>query len=286
MTSKLIDIHPHIVSTDTARYPITPIAGKQSDWSKDHSITLEELLPAMDAAGVDKAAVVHSSTAYGFNNDYTADAAAAHPKRLAGVFSVNVMEPDAPERMRYWVGRGMSGMRIYARGSTIKEAWLDLDAPETMPAWECAAELGLSVATNVNARDAGLDQMKTILKRFPTVDLIIDHLGRPNVADGPPYAAAKAYWALSEFPNCYLKFTLSGLKSMIKDQATTDTLTPKLVETFGADHIAFGSNYPATPGTLGEIVAKAREACRTVSDDDRAWIFAKTAQHLYPVLQD
>jgi predicted TIM-barrel fold metal-dependent hydrolase len=286
MTSRIVDIHPHIVSHDTVRYPITPLGGKQSDWSKEHSVTLEDFIVECDKAGVDKAAIVHSSTTYGFNNEYVADAVALHPKRFTGVFSVNITQPDAPERMRHWCSRGMTGMRIYAKGSTIKDPWLALDDPSTMPAWECAAELGISVATNMNATGDYLHQMHTILRRFPTVNLILDHLGRPPVADGPPYNDAKDYFQLAEYPNLYLKFTLSGLKFMIKEKASTDTLTPKLVEVFGANRIAFGSNFPSTPGTLGEIVAKTKEACRTVSDEDRAWIFAKTAQALYPALKD
>lgn len=286
MASKIVDIHPHIVSTDMVRYPVTPIGGKRSDWSKERSVTLEELIVAMDEAGVDKAAIVHSSTTYGFNNDYVADAVAAFSKRLTGVFSVNVTEPDAPERMRYWYGKGLTGMRIYARGSTMKEAWLALDDPKTYPAWECASELGISVATNMHGTGPGLEQIKSTLKRFPKVRLIIDHLGRPPVEDGPPYEAAKDYYTLADFANCYLKFTPSALKSIIKGKADTDTLLPKLVSVFGANRIAWGSNYPASPGSMNEIVAASKHAVRKVSDSDQAWIFAKTAQLLYPVLQD
>jgi L-fuconolactonase len=286
MPSKIVDIHPHIVSPDTVRYPVTPIGGTRSDWSKERSITLEELVAAMDEAGVDKAAIVHSSTTYGFNNDYVVDAVAAQPKRFTGVFSVNVTEPDAPERMRYWYRKGMTGMRIYARGSTIKEAWLALDDPVTFPAWECASELGISVATNMHGTGPGLAQIKSTLTRFPRVRLIIDHLGRPPVEDGPPYNAAKDYFTLGDFHNCYLKLTPSGLGSVLKGKATADTLVPKLVSVFGAGRIAWGSNYPASPGTLREIVAASEVALRALSDADRAKIFAKTAQQLYPVLKD
>lgn len=286
MASNIVDIHPHIVSTDTVRYPVTPIGGKRSDWSKERSVTLEELVAAMDEAAVDKSAIVHSSTTYGFNNDYVADAVAAFPKRFTGVFSVNVTEADAPERMRYWYGKGLTGMRIYARGSTMKEAWLALDDPKTFPAWECASELGISVATNMHGTGPGLEQIKSILKRFSKVRLVIDHLGRPPVEDGPPYDAAKDYYRLGDFSNCYLKFTPSALKSIIKGKADTDTLMPKLVSVFGANRIAWGSNYPASPGTMSEIVAASRHAVRNVSQADQRWIFAKTAQLLYPVLQD
>jgi L-fuconolactonase len=286
MPSKIVDIHPHIVSHDTVRYPVTPIGGKQSEWSKERSVTLEELVAAMDAAGVDKAAIVHSSTTYGFNNDYVVDAVAAHPERFTGVFSVNITQADAPDRMRHWYRKGMTGMRIYARGSTMKEAWLAIDDPVTFPAWECAGELGISVATNVHGAGAGLEQIKSTLTRFPRVRLIIDHLGRPPVEDGPPYDAAKDYFALANFPNCYLKLTPSGLSTVLKGKATADTLVPKLVGVFGADHIAWGSNYPASPGTMSEIVAAAKVTLRSLSDADRGWILAKTAQQLYPVLQD
>jgi predicted TIM-barrel fold metal-dependent hydrolase len=286
MTLKIVDIHPHIVSHDTVRYPVTPIGGTRSDWSKERSVTMEELVAAMDEAGVDKAAIVHSSTTYGFNNDYVVDAVAAHPRRFTGVFSVNVTEPDAPERMRYWYGKGMTGMRIYARGSTIKEAWLALDDPVTFPAWECASELGISVATNMHGTGPGLAQIKSTLKRFPRVRLIIDHLGRPPVEDGPPYNAAKDYFTLGDFPNCYLKLTPSGLGSVLKGKATADTLVPKLVSVFGANRVAWGSNYPASPDTMSDIVAASKVALRALSDADCSSIFAKTAQQLYPVLKD
>jgi predicted TIM-barrel fold metal-dependent hydrolase len=286
MPSHIVDIHPHIVSRDTVRYPVTPIGGKQSEWSEERSVTLEELVDAMDGAGVDKAAIVHSSTTYGFNNDYVVDAVAAFPKRFTGVFSVNVTEPDAAERMRYWYSKGMTGMRIFARGSTIKEAWLAIDDPITFPAWECAGELGISVATNVHGTGAGLAQLKSILTRFPRVRLIIDHLGRPPVEDGPPYAAAKDYFSLADYPNCYLKLTPSALKSVLTAKATADTLIPKLVSVFGANRIAWGSNYPASPGSMSDIVEASKLALRALSDADRSWIFAKTAQQLYPVLQD
>jgi L-fuconolactonase len=265
---------------------VTPIGGKQSEWSKERSVTLEELVAAMDGAGVDKAAIVHSSTTYGFNNEYVVDAVAAFPKRFTGVFSVNVTEPDAAGRMRYWYSKGMTGMRIFARGSTIKEAWLAIDDPVTFPAWECAGDLGISVATNVHGTGAGLEQLKSILTRFPRVRLIIDHLGRPPVEDGPPYAAAEEYFSLADYPNCYLKLTPSALKAVLVGKATADTLIPKLVSVFGANRIAWGSNYPASPGSMSDIVEASKLALRALSDADRSFIFAKTAQQLYPVLQD
>ena len=32
MATRIVDIHPHIISTDEKRYPITPAGGKRSKW--------------------------------------------------------------------------------------------------------------------------------------------------------------------------------------------------------------------------------------------------------------
>src|SRR5262245_38349259 len=78
----VIDIHPPIVSPDTQRYPLAPLGGVQSTWSSKRPTTYQDLLNAMDDAGVDKAAIVHASTAYGYDNRYVADAVAAVPSRI------------------------------------------------------------------------------------------------------------------------------------------------------------------------------------------------------------
>ena len=90
-----VDIHPHVISTDTRRHPLAPLGGTQSTWSRDRPTPFEKLVEAMDAAGIDKAAIVQASTAYGHDNSYVAEAIAAFPKRFTGVFSVDVLAPDA-----------------------------------------------------------------------------------------------------------------------------------------------------------------------------------------------
>jgi predicted TIM-barrel fold metal-dependent hydrolase len=48
-----------------------------------------------DAAGVEKSVLVQASTCYGHDNSYVADAVAAHPDRFSGVFSADILAPDA-----------------------------------------------------------------------------------------------------------------------------------------------------------------------------------------------
>jgi len=94
--------------------------GTQSEWSKGASVTLEQLVAAMDEAGVDKRHRAFVTT-YGFNNDYVVTRS-RRIQTLTGVFSVNITQADAPDRMRYWFSKGMTGMRLLRAGSTIKES--------------------------------------------------------------------------------------------------------------------------------------------------------------------
>lgn len=111
MTSSIVDIHPHIISDDENRYPPAPLFGKRSEWSQERPTTVETLIAAMDQAGVAKAAVVHSSTTYGFDNSYVVEGCARYADRLVAVGSVDVLQPDAPQRIRAWVNTGLAGLR-------------------------------------------------------------------------------------------------------------------------------------------------------------------------------
>jgi predicted TIM-barrel fold metal-dependent hydrolase len=236
----------------------------------------------MDEAGVAKAAVVHSSTTYGFDNSYVVDACARYGDRLIAVGSVDVLQPDATETILGWVDRGLSGLRLFTGGSTKDFDPSELEDPKAYPAWELLGELGLTMC--IQTGPVGLPQVRSLAERFPSVPIILDHLGRPEVADGPPYAAAQSLFDLAEIPSIYLKLTPRIMGDCVKGAASPETLFPKLVEVFGARRMAWGSNFPTSPGTLSEILAIAQERLASLSPEDQAWVFGKTAQTLYPTL--
>src|ERR1700684_4062623 len=145
----VIDIHPHIVSPDTARYPLAPLGGTQSTWSSERPITYQDMINAMDDAGVDRSAIVHSSTAYGFDNSYAADAVAAVPSRFAGVYSIDVLAPDVIKTFDTWMGRGCSGMRLFTTGSTLPDQATWFADPASYPFWEHAAAKNVPVCVQM-----------------------------------------------------------------------------------------------------------------------------------------
>lgn len=278
----VIDIHPHIVSPDTVRYPLAPLGGKQSDWSKERPTTWEMLLAAMDAAGVAKAAIVHSSTAYGYDNSYTADAVAAVPERFAGVYSIDVMAPDAVATFDAWLHRGCAGMRLFTTGSTLPDQATFFADRRAWPFWEHAAASGIPVCMQM--RHQGIPLLREVLDAFPKVTVVLDHLSRAPVDDGPPYAAAADLFALSRYPQVFLKVTPINVSPKTWGKGAPDSFFAKVIDAFGAERIAWGSNFPNSTGTLADILGAARRAFAFASAADQDLIFGGTAETLYPAL--
>ena len=278
----IVDIHPHIISDDERAYPPAPLFGKRSDWSQERPSAVEALIAAMDAAGVAKAAVVHSSTTYGFDNSYVVDGCNKYPGRLVAVGSVDVLQQDAPKKIVEWKERGLAGLRLFTGGSTKEFDPSELEDPRSYPAWELCSELGITMC--IQTGPIGLPQVTALARRFPKVKIILDHLGRPDVLDGPPYANAKSMFDLAPLENIYFKLTPRIFGDLKKEKASADTFFPAVVREFGAQRLAWGSNFPTSPGTLSEILATARQGLASLSDEERGWIFENTAKQLYPGL--
>jgi len=278
----IIDIHPHVISDDETRYPPAPLFGRRSNWSQERPCTVQTLIAAMDEAGVARAAVVHSSTTYGFDNSYVVDACGQYPRRLVAVGSVDMLAGDVTAVIRRWAGKGVAGLRIFTGGSTRDFDPSELEDPRSFKAWEALAELRMPMC--IQTAPIGLPQVAMLARKFPTVNVILDHLARPDVLDGPPYRNAAGLFALAELPNIYLKLTPRIFGDVTKEKASAETFFPRLVGAFGAERIAWGSNFPSSPGTLRDILAAAQGSLSCLGEDERAWIFGRTARTLYPRL--
>jgi predicted TIM-barrel fold metal-dependent hydrolase len=247
-------------------------------------MTIEQMVAAMDEAGVQRAAIVQASTCYGYDNSYVCDAVAPYPKRFTAVGCVDLLAPDATERIRYWIGLGMTGLRLFTGGSTaaFDSSWLD--DPRLSPAWELAADLALPIS--VQTRAEGFPHLVNMLERHPQTRIILDHLARPRTDDGPPYAAADPLFRLARFRQLYLKVTPRNFVESRLGKAAPETFFGRVVAEFGSDRIAWGSNCPASEGTLAGNLVEGRRCLAFLPQADQDAIFGRTAQTLYPVLAD
>jgi L-fuconolactonase len=279
----IVDSHVHVVSADRERYPLSPLApGRMSAWVVERPATAEALRGEMDRAGIARAVLVHSTSAYGFENGYESDVAAADPDRFTAVGGIDVAALDAPRRMRYWIGeRGLVGLRIYAAGAAVEndDATL-LDDPRSFPAWETAAELRIPLIVNI--RFHALPRLARMLERFPTVPVILDNLASPPLGDGPPYAAAEPLLHLARHPQLTLKVTSSLL---LRDHARGGghlrAYLERAIADFGADRVMWGSNFPGSAGTLPELRSRAEHLFAGFPSAVRAEIFSGVALRMF-----
>ena len=126
----------------------------------------------------------------------------------------------------------------------------------------------------------------TLVKQFPQVRIIVDHMMEPPITEGPPYAGSEYVFDLARYGNVYLNLDTINIRNSRKGKGSPETFFPLLVKMFGASRIAWGSNYPGSEGTLKEMVLEAKSALAVLPEQDQEWIFARTAQSLYPVLAD
>jgi predicted TIM-barrel fold metal-dependent hydrolase len=278
----LIDAHPHVIASDVHRYPRAPLGGHQSTWSQARPVSVEQLLVEQDRAGIRRAALVQASTCYGHDNSYLADAVAMYPERFTGVFSCDILAPDASATMTRWMERGLTGLRLFTTGSTMpgQAGWLD--DPRSFAAWSTAEECGLPVCLQMTAE--GIPQIEHVLRRFPRLRVVLDHLARPVQEDGPPYTAADSLWRLAAFPGVFAKVTERNFVGAGVGKATPETFFGRLVSEYGAARITWGSNFPASERSLPDLIALAKDTLAFLPDSDREWIFSRTAQTLYPAL--
>lgn len=280
---EIIDTHCHVISDDVARYPRAPIGGKQSGWATTRPVTAQGMVERMDEAGIARSVLVQATTAYGYDNSYVLHSTAQWPDRFIAVGTFDPLRPDAADALAAAVGAGgLSGVRLFTSGSTVPTQGEWFAAPETTPFWEKAAELDVPVCLQMRL-GAATPQLVALLRRFPGVRVLLDHLGYPDIAASPA-DAGKEVAELGEHPGLHLKLTHRNLERLAEAGAEAVAFLDPVLSAFGADRIAWGSNLPAAEQTLPELVALAQDVLTPVSEAERQQIFAGTARKLYPAL--
>lgn len=279
----VVDIHSHVIADDATQFPQAPMGGKQSDWSKERPVNDLAMLQAMRDAGVAKSVLVQASTCYGHDNRYVAACVKAHPAHFVGVFSVDLLAPDALDQIRRWAQAGLSGLRVFIAGHTAADRSIRLDDPASFPAWEYITEHRIPIS--VQLRSDGLGQLEVLLSRFPDAIVLLDHFARPEIDDGAPYLKAGPLFALARHANLHFKFTTHNIRESKLGKATQASFCRALVDNFGAHRIAWGSNFPASSGTLRQLLQEALEATDALTVQEQEWIYSRTAHALYPALE-
>lgn len=136
-------------------------------------------------------------------------------------------------------------------------------------------------------------QLPSALEMFdgkPEVEVIIDHAGKPPIADGiagPNYQDWRRVMRLcAQRERLWCK--LSGLTTMAAERWTVEDLYPfinDILDIYGPYRVLFGSDWPVSSrrGPYRELVEAIRSAVSTLSPTERAAIMGGNALRLYSV---
>ncbi|MFD5284082.1 amidohydrolase family protein [Streptomyces rubrogriseus] len=278
-----VDTHTHIISPDTDAYPTAPLGGHRSTWSQERPTDIDGLLREADAAAVDHLVVVQASTVYGFDNTYVADQLTRHADRISGVCSVDFLSPDALTDLRHWIDeRGFSGVRIRAADGTtaVPTPGRGLDDERMAPVWQFLSDRRVPVCIQMHAQHAPV--LAKLLQQYPGLTAVLDHGGRPQLSeDGPLYPDAPGLTPLHETGRVFIKLTPPAILRAQREAGSAAPLFRSLIETFGAAHVMWGSNFPASAGKLSELVDLVKEQLPALDATDLALITGGTAARLY-----
>lgn len=273
---QVIDAKAHGIAPDITTYP--PVS--KESWEGRPPSSWERLIEHMDEAGIAKTVLVQSSSTYGYDNSYVADGPKTYPDRFVWVGSVDVLAPDAANRVEYWTReRGMSGLRITTTARPDDTSWV-VD-PVTYPVWSKVQDLGIPVAV-LSVGEAGLLGLEGILQRFPGLTLVMDHLLSPPLAHDARPDLIEAFFALAKHPTVYVEIT--GPEVEPENIPLLDRYLPRVLETFGPERLVFGSNFPTSPGPPPVILAAAKGHLSFLSEADQERVFSGNARKLYPAL--
>jgi L-fuconolactonase len=275
--SERIDAHHHVWD----------LAVRDQPWTADlptlrRSFSFDELRPQLRASGIDGTVVVQTITVAEETPELLA-LAEATPEIRGVVGWVDLTAPDVVQRLTKLRerpdGRWLVGIRHQVQG-------------EPDPEWLCRAEVlrGLTAVA-----DAGLAYDLLVIppqlpaaigavRAVPQLRFILDHGGKPAIEATQWEPWASQIGELAQLPNVAVK--LSGLVTEASPDWTVAELAPyaeRLLETFRADRVMFGSDWPVCTlrADYGRVAETGQEFVGGLSADDRARVFGATARQWY-----
>ena len=266
-------VHPY-----ERNHPARPWAGTLAGPA---SATGDELIAAMDEAGVHGALLVSAYSFYRYDASYAQQVYAAHRDRFRVIKPVDPTNPGVADTIAQWAATpGAVGVRLLLDyGATEDPA-----DPGMARVLAAAARHGLPVNLLCWGRPA---QAQALIARHPDTTIVIDHLGllQPMQRPAPaaPWAGLPQVLALARYPNVRIKVsgacTLSHAPFPFPD--IWDNLA-RVFDAFGLDRCLWGTDWTRAVEflTYREGV-EAFLATGRLSATDKATLMGGTLQRVY-----
>lgn len=297
----LFDTHAHLIADDNVAYPPSPLRGTTAVTAMSYSATAEWLIEQMDRNGVGKACIVQRGHVYGYDNRYIIDSGRKFPDRFVPVVILDAQDPDTPAAFTDMVlNHGVRGIRFaQTHGDFFDTAWMN--SPEAMACWRTAADLNVPVAIIFFCRHLAwtLPALKFIAEYFPSLRIIVDHVGTPHTLSnpekarwqalgldttmpaGPDFGVSQTIGMFETLPNVSFKFTEINLERLADQKAEPARFIRRLADAFGAERLMWGSDLGQSEWPYEVKAAAARSAAAELSADEARSFLYGTAERLY-----
>jgi L-fuconolactonase len=129
-----------------------------------------------------------------------------------------------------------------------------------------------------------LEDAQTLAASCPNTRLVLDHLGKPNIAGGEIHMWKAGFCALARHDNVWCK--LSGLATEASPDWTPSDVAPYVdvaLDTFGPERLIWGSDWPiCTVATSHEVWRRATELLLSeLAPSERHAILVGNATRVY-----
>lgn len=233
----IVDTHVHVWEIDPPKYPVGPTA---PNWTSlpDEQGTADELLEEMDLHNVDWSVLVQTSWST-WDNGYIADSVERFPDRFIGHGLIDPQDPNNAEQVRYWIkDRGLAGFRFHPMYYPDEKI---LITEQNKPLWEEIAAVDAVIQFHLRAEHA--DQIAIITQQYPHLNLILDHMGYPQVDEDA--ALFQPIVDLAKFTNIFFKLSdVAGRSSQEFPFTDVHPFIKKLLLAFGSERTVWGTGYP------------------------------------------
>ncbi len=245
-------------------------------------VTGDQMVVAMDAAGVDGAILVSPFTMYRYDASYAFEVRKRHPGRFALIKPVDPADPAVAEVIADWKrAPGTVGIRMLLVRGGLSEDPAD---PGLNGVLATAARLSLPVNLHIAGR---IDQGLELIRRNPDAQIIIDHLGLVQPHEPPvpaePWAELPKVLTLANQRNVAIK--ISGACTLSREPFPfRDIWDPvcRVIDAFGIDRCMWGTDWTRAVKFL--TYAQGVDAFRAtdrISQSDKAKLMGSTLARIY-----
>lgn len=234
-----------------------------------------DILPQMEEQGLQYSVLIQADNSVA-EATWMLDLAQRHP-HIAGVVGwIDLADSDVDATLAQLAREQLfKGVRLLP---FPRDDWQPL-----YPGLRALAERNLTC--DVLPREGELLLATEMMRAHPETRFVVNHLAGQALVPGGVAPWTEQLRPLAALPNVFMKFSaIQGLAE--PPPITVETLQPYLssaLALFGAQRLLFASDWPVSTlsGPYAECIEVMRAATASLSADEQAWIWGKTAISVY-----